>query len=271
MKIKTITVEKIIQKAEQRRREYEKSLNESSNEILNKNGVSNQAYLEIKLIEATDLKPLDFNGRSDPYVVFELDGQKEVSSVKETTLYPIWNELFTLQVSRLDTFLYVKVYDKDQIGSDDLEGVLRINLLDLKSQLPQEEIYELFKEDYVTEEKGTIRLRLHLVYSKKKFNADKLKACEDKIQEHEEILAELNKFKESLAQPFGLIFNGDILDLAKNDLISKKVDAHRLTAAYKPMKHRDSENIAKRVNAMISGAISTRVKRSRQHSLEWGF
>ena len=40
---------------------------------------------------------MDFNGKSDPYCVFYVNGVKEdTSTVKENTLDPVWNEEFNL-------------------------------------------------------------------------------------------------------------------------------------------------------------------------------
>lgn len=224
-------------------------------EQLNKHGVAANSYVEVKLICAENLKPLDFDGTSDPYVVFELDGQSSQSTIKPNTLNPTWNETFTFAVTKLDTFLYVKIFDKDRFGSDDLEGVMRINLMDLREQVSHEDFYNIYQEDYVTLERGQLRLQLLLVYSRKQFNETKLKKVDSFIEDHENQLTELNKYRVSLTQPFGLILNGNVIELVENEIAKKKIETHRLTAAFKPRKAKD-DNLADRLNNIISGTIS---------------
>ena len=47
------------------------------------------------------IRGVDRGGKSDPYVVFELNGQKVYKSqTKKKTLNPEWSETFTVQVVR---------------------------------------------------------------------------------------------------------------------------------------------------------------------------
>ena len=86
----TEEIQNAIQKANAEREKYK-------NEPMNRNGVSENAHLNLTLLEARDLRPMDFNGKSDPYCIFTLDGKyKQTSTYKPETLNPVWNEEFNL-------------------------------------------------------------------------------------------------------------------------------------------------------------------------------
>lgn len=92
----------------------------------------------VKLEKLMNLRDKDGIGRSDPYVIFELEkarigfdkkyGKKE-SSRKNNTCNPVYNETFTWHdVENLDNVkLYVKVMDED-IGLDDKLGRVVVDL-----------------------------------------------------------------------------------------------------------------------------------------------
>jgi hypothetical protein len=51
------------------------------------------------LLQRCQLKLILFSGKSDPFVVFTLDGQKVFKSqTKKKTLHPQWNETFAVTV-----------------------------------------------------------------------------------------------------------------------------------------------------------------------------
>lgn len=92
----------------------------------------------VVLEKIMNLKDSDGVGRSDPYVIFELEkerigfdkklGKKE-SSKKGNTCNPIYNETFTWHdVASLDNInLVIKVMD-DDIGRDDVIGKVEVDL-----------------------------------------------------------------------------------------------------------------------------------------------
>lgn len=69
-----------------------------------------------------DLKAMDRNGTSDPYVVLKVGQSTVKTRVVQKTLNPEWNETFQLLCSDVGTqVLTVSVYDKDLLV-DDLIG-----------------------------------------------------------------------------------------------------------------------------------------------------
>mgnify|MGYP000926628667 CR=1 FL=1 len=102
-------------------------------EVVNKYGIMENSVLTVSVIEARDLKPMDFDGVSDPYVILECAGQTCQTKYHKSTLNPIWEESFTFDIFKGDEILKVLVMDKDAIKSDDFEGQCFIPLNSLKN------------------------------------------------------------------------------------------------------------------------------------------
>ncbi|XP_065225167.1 synaptotagmin-10-like [Planococcus citri] len=90
--------------------------------------------LTITIVKARHLKAMDLTGSSDPYVkVYLICGNKRMrkkrTSVKRSTLNPIYNEALTFDVPSSnieEVSLIVKVIDYDRIGYDELMGCVGI-------------------------------------------------------------------------------------------------------------------------------------------------
>ena len=58
-----------------------------------------QGNVRVELLDGHGIRGVDRGGKSDPYVVFQLNGQKVYKSqTKKKTLNPEWNETFTVEV-----------------------------------------------------------------------------------------------------------------------------------------------------------------------------
>jgi Ca2+-dependent lipid-binding protein len=61
--------------------------------------INNQGTLRVELIDGRDIVAADRGGKSDPYAVFSLNGNKVFKSqTKKKTLSPEWNESFVVGV-----------------------------------------------------------------------------------------------------------------------------------------------------------------------------
>jgi len=97
LKLKKIKLTKTLKEIELYAEKSLKDRDKHKSEQLNEHGVASDATLNLVLLEARELKPMDFNGKSDPYCVFTLNGQqKQKSTYKPNTLDPVWNEQFNL-------------------------------------------------------------------------------------------------------------------------------------------------------------------------------
>jgi Ca2+-binding EF-hand superfamily protein len=96
LKLKRLKLEKLLEEIEENSSKIVQKCNEHKNEELNENGIAHDANLNILLLEARELKPLDYDGTSDPYCIFSMGDQEVKSSYKESTLNPVWNEEFDL-------------------------------------------------------------------------------------------------------------------------------------------------------------------------------
>lgn len=96
IRLKKIKLTKLQEEINTMKDKYHTEREKNRNETLNQHGVSEEACLNVTIIEARDLKPMDFNGKSDPYCVLKFDGQQQTTAYKPNTLNPYWGEEFSL-------------------------------------------------------------------------------------------------------------------------------------------------------------------------------
>lgn len=97
LKLKKIKLTKLLEDIERSAEREQAEREKYQGEKLNVNGVSENANLNVLVLEARDLKPMDFNGKSDPYCVLTINGQqRQKTTFKPNTLDPVWNEEFNL-------------------------------------------------------------------------------------------------------------------------------------------------------------------------------
>jgi Ca2+-dependent lipid-binding protein len=94
----------------------------SATEKLNDYGIMFGSILTVHVVEARDLKAMDMDGTSDPYVVLQIEDQKIETNYKKGTLNPVWNESFTFDIVHGNEPLKIAIMDKDTFGNDDFEG-----------------------------------------------------------------------------------------------------------------------------------------------------
>lgn len=102
------------------------------------------SFLTVHCVEARDLKPLDMDGTSDPYVIVQIENQRIETSFKKGTLNPVWNESFTFDIHHGRDKLFIEVMDKDTFGEDDSEGICTLSLDRLEDQMKHDEWLELY-------------------------------------------------------------------------------------------------------------------------------
>lgn len=102
------------------------------------------SVVNIVLVSAEDLLPMDDNGFSDPYVKFRLGNEKYKSKWKPKTLKPVWLEQFNLHMFDDQTsHLELSVWDHDSGGRDDFMGRCLIDLSEFKTETTHSSHYKL--------------------------------------------------------------------------------------------------------------------------------
>lgn len=96
--------------------------------------------VSITLIEGRDLKAMDSNGLSDPYVKFRLGHQKYKSKIMPKTLNPQWREQFDFHLyEERGGVMDITAWDKDAGKRDDFIGRCQVDL----SSLSREQTHKL--------------------------------------------------------------------------------------------------------------------------------
>lgn len=121
--------------------------------------MNNMGTLTVEVIGANGLLAVDRGGKSDPYALFTLNGQKAHKTEKKTkTLAPKWDEDFdTLVPSRVAARFEVEVFDWNQIERDESLGRANIDLADLEPFQATERVLNLQQTDST---KGTVTIRM---------------------------------------------------------------------------------------------------------------
>ncbi|KAJ7124724.1 C2 domain-containing protein [Mycena crocata] len=121
--------------------------------------INNQGTLRVDLLDGSDIRGVDRGGKSDPFAVFTLNGNKvHKSQTKKKTLTPVWNENFTVQVpSRVAADFSVELFDWNQINTAESLGVAEIHLADFE---PFEAIERTIDLTHKGQKGGHVRIRL---------------------------------------------------------------------------------------------------------------
>ncbi|KAE9395950.1 hypothetical protein BT96DRAFT_958377 [Gymnopus androsaceus JB14] len=122
--------------------------------------INNQGVLNVTLMDARDILAADRGGKSDPFAVFTLNGQKVFKSqTKKKTLNPDWNEQFPVSVtSRVASDFNVELFDWNQLEQAKSLGSAQIDLAELEPFQATEKTLNLTSPKHG--DKGHIRLRL---------------------------------------------------------------------------------------------------------------
>ncbi|KAI8430623.1 hypothetical protein MSG28_000832 [Choristoneura fumiferana] len=87
--------------------------------------------VRVYIVKATDLHPMDLNGKADPYIVLHL-GSKRISDKENYVskqLNPVFGKCFEIEATfPQDSMLTIQVLDWDLLGSDDMIGETKIDL-----------------------------------------------------------------------------------------------------------------------------------------------
>ncbi|XP_012577395.1 PREDICTED: multiple C2 and transmembrane domain-containing protein 1 isoform X1 [Condylura cristata] len=142
-----------------------------------------RGIVSITLIEGRDLKAMDSNGLSDPYVKFRLGHQKYKSKIMPKTLNPQWREQFDFHLyEERGGIIDITAWDKDAGKRDDFIGRCQVDL----SVLSREQTHKL--ELQLEEGEGHLVLLVTLTASATVSISDlSVNSLEDQ-KEREEIL-----------------------------------------------------------------------------------
>ncbi|KAM0854377.1 hypothetical protein ACQ4PT_050458 [Festuca glaucescens] len=123
--------------------------------------------LEVKLVEARDLKNKDLVGKSDPFAVLyirPLSAKTKKSKTINNDLNPIWNEHYEFVVEDSSTqHLTVKIYDDEGLQPSEIIGCARVELAGLQPGKVKDVWLELVKDLEIQRDKkprGQVHLEL---------------------------------------------------------------------------------------------------------------
>ena len=259
IRFKQIRLQKALEELIQTREKYYKGMIENQNEKLNREGLAENAVLNVSVLEAKDLKPFDFTGKCDPFVQLALDDKKEKSTYKEDTIEPVWNEDFVLSVRSKQSILRVEILDKDIKNGSNEERVVCVPLVSLLNQQKMDNWFPIENEN-TYEEKGSIRLKLQLIWSRYQYFQENLNKIDEKIKKIKRDMEELNKYLELFEKPFGILLYIEIDEGVSQimwgdteEIMNQNNGRRSLAATHHPNQARD---LAKTVSNVLRGTFS---------------
>jgi Ca2+-dependent lipid-binding protein len=162
------------------------------------------SILTVHVVEARDLRPMDMDGTSDPYVILQVEDQRIETNFKKSTLNPVWNESFTFEISHGREPLQIVVMDKDTFGKDDLEGMCEFPLVHLQDQMKHDQWIDL-RDEQGQPSQGRIRLMLQWVYSKVQYFSEYLSKWDETLAKDIDEKEQIERFIKQLESPFGFL------------------------------------------------------------------
>ncbi|EIW70089.1 hypothetical protein TREMEDRAFT_71520 [Tremella mesenterica DSM 1558] len=121
--------------------------------------INNMGVLRVDVLHAKNLMAADRSGKSDPYVVFTLNGQRVFKSeTKKKNLSPVWDESFEVMVpSRVSAKFAFEINDWDRVGTSTSLGGGAIDLANLE---PFESTEVTLPVVHEKGDRGTFSIRL---------------------------------------------------------------------------------------------------------------
>ncbi|KAF8898443.1 C2 domain-containing protein [Infundibulicybe gibba] len=121
--------------------------------------VNNQGVLRVDLLNGQEIRGVDRGGKSDPFAIFTLNGQKVYKSqTKKKTLTPEWNENFDVSVpSRVAADFSIEIFDWNQLEQAKSLGSAKIELADIEPFQASERVINLTSKHG---DKGQVNIRL---------------------------------------------------------------------------------------------------------------
>ena len=131
------------------------------------------ARLHIKICNASNLRAMDANGKSDPYCAIYLKSDKKhqlKTSVKNNDLSPVWDEEFDLVCEHPESdVLKVVMFDQDPLSDDRMIDPVKIPVQEVIGCLPNEYVFDKDvvktdkKDDDQVKESGHFRFTVQAI------------------------------------------------------------------------------------------------------------
>lgn len=129
--------------------------------------------LDVFVFTGAGMVKMDLRGLCDPYVTLTVTNSDGVGGKSKSTkwirqsLNPEWNAGFSFPIINVSQVLVIKVYDHDDLGSDDLMGSRTIPVSELVERDWQEQFHMLDAEgsEIIGEDGSMCRVKLDIKYT----------------------------------------------------------------------------------------------------------
>lgn len=140
-----------------------------------------------------------------------------------------------------------------------MEGIVYISAQELLHQQKIDDWIGLSDENG-EQEKGYLRVRVQLIWSKYRLYDDLYKKTIDQGKRVERDIDELDRYLEIVNKPYGIILYGEVINLTESKILEKGEDAiHYLTGSRNYLassKIAANESLAAKLDSMFRGVFS---------------
>ena len=215
--------------------EFEKKKKLYENEELNENNISTQSEATIRIKNGKNFKSI--KTPSSNIVLTLYDGKtnkvldQKNTNLQPNTINPIFNEEFIFHVNSLDDYIILDALDQSSLGYK--IGSTKIELKNYDNQLKKDVELKLNNNQNTfffnnnnnnnnNNNSPTLNVRIRFRYNNFNYYDDIIKKTNVQISRLNEVLSELDDYKERFKQPFGLIVANKANELINEDFLHKE-------------------------------------------------
>jgi len=123
---------------------------------------------EVRILQGQDLEPKDLGGTSDCYCICWIGSAKATTTIKSSTVDPVWNEALTLKTKSTSRpqLLIIDVKDRDRLTMDQDMGRIIVSLRQPSMLVEPQWFPVKCKSIKFTHSQGMIQLRVKCMWTK---------------------------------------------------------------------------------------------------------
>ena len=220
--------------------EFEKKKKLYEKEELNENNISTQSEATIRIKNGKNFKSI--KTPSSKIILTLYDGKtnkvldQKNTNLQPNTINPVFNEEFIFHVNSLDDYIILDALDQGslgyKIGSTNIELKNYDNQLknDVELKLNNNQNSFFFNNNNNNNNnniKPTLNVRIRFRYNNFNYYDDIIQKTNVQISRLNEVLSELDDYKERFKQPFGLIVANKANELINEDFLHKEENPQR--------------------------------------------
>ena len=228
LKLKREKLNNVQNNLKEKNKEFEKKKKLYENEELNENNISTQSEVTLNIKNGKNFKSIQTPSSKIILKFYDGKTNKEIdqknTNLQPNTNNPVFNEEFIFHVNSLDDYIILDALDQSSLGYR--IGSTKIELKDYKNQLKHNVELKL-DNNKNNNNNPTLNIQIRFRYNNFAYYKDVIDKTNVQISRLDEVLSELDDYKERFKQPFGLIVANKANELISEDFLHKEDNPQR--------------------------------------------